>query len=338
MKKQRLFYLDLIRAVSLICIVIYHFNLHVGFHGINGPMVFKFINNDYFAGIGISLFVLISGASLMYTYQQKFELKNYIKRRFLSIYPVFWTGYIIAFLFNFYMNLSINDTVPKWAIIFSVLGMDGYLSQLVPNFYQVGEWFLGFIIIFYVIFPFLRKYVVERPVILATSAFLLYGASIWLNIYGYNFFRYPDIFSYLPEFLFGMYFVVYLKKVNVFLFSGSLIFLYLSINGIIDVYSSINVLILCVSSFLTLTFIGQMIGNIKVQACISFISKYSFAGIIANQMVMIYIMRRFTGVTLTRTESYLLFLIVFAVIMLTAVTISKLSNKAVKILVSEKES
>ena len=46
-----------------------------------------------------------------------------------------------------------NADIPRWRVIFSVLGLDGYLAPVTVTFYKIGEWFLGVILILYLVFP-----------------------------------------------------------------------------------------------------------------------------------------------------------------------------------------
>ena len=91
----------------------------------------------------------------MHSNKEKIELKKYYEKRFLRIYPMFWIAYTTLFLYNFYCNKHI-PYLNNFKLIISYLGMDGYLSYLIPNFYIIGEWFLGAIILIYILFPVLR--------------------------------------------------------------------------------------------------------------------------------------------------------------------------------------
>jgi len=42
-----------------------------------------------------------------------------------------------------------NASVPKWKLIFSIIGVDGYMQQFTSTFYKIGEWFLGCLLILY---------------------------------------------------------------------------------------------------------------------------------------------------------------------------------------------
>ena len=158
-KKERLFYLDFIRVVAMMLVVIYHFFKHfdISFNiSAFNPLKLEFIHLNL-GFLGVTLFFIISGASLMYNYSEKIDYKRYFKRRFKSIYPMFWIAYTVAFLYNFIANGNIDDTIPRSRLILSFLGIDGYFQYLAPNFYILGEWFLGAIIFIYIIFPLYRK-------------------------------------------------------------------------------------------------------------------------------------------------------------------------------------
>lgn len=57
---------------------------------------------------------------------------------------------ICSFLFyNFYQNQGLTPGIPKYRIIYSILGLDMYAQAFGQvNFAIVGEWFLGMIILF----------------------------------------------------------------------------------------------------------------------------------------------------------------------------------------------
>lgn len=69
MKKQRLFYLDLIRAVALVCILVIHFNAAVtGYFTLPSKLFGSVLPfNIYLGDFGSSLFFMVSGAALQYT-------------------------------------------------------------------------------------------------------------------------------------------------------------------------------------------------------------------------------------------------------------------------------
>lgn len=163
-KRKRLFYLDFVRAIAVILILLTHYNAGFVF-GINPPQLDKCVLFEYPFGIyigdlGVSLFLIISGAALMYVYNERIDLKTFYKKRFLAIYPMFWIAYIVAVLPNLGNFSSLG--IPKWRFVLTLIGMDGYLSEYGSGFYVLGEWFLGFIVLFYIIFPLLRYLLKKR--------------------------------------------------------------------------------------------------------------------------------------------------------------------------------
>ena len=156
--------------------------------------------------IGVSLFFILSGASLMYSTRRGLEIRSYLKKRFLSIYPLYWITYA-AFFTHFYIINRLPMTVPKSSLLLSFLGMDGYLYYKIPCYYLVGEWFVGCILILYLLFPLLRRLVLEHPRATALVTAVLYVP--YLYVYPFQMENERLFFSRIPEFLFGMYFAVY---------------------------------------------------------------------------------------------------------------------------------
>ena len=127
---------------------------------------------------------------------------------------MFWLAYIVAFFFIYWCSGAWAATqIPRIRLLLSFTGFDGlFLANGFLDFYILGEWFLGFIIIFYLLFPLLRKETIQHPVILSVITVLLYTV---LNVQ-YLFKSWipsTNIILRMPELLFGMYFMRYIKKV-----------------------------------------------------------------------------------------------------------------------------
>lgn len=148
----------------------------------------------------------------MYNYDEKLDLKTYYKKRFLGIYPVFWIAYSILFLYTFWKNKGFFVSEPIYKLILSVLGMDGYLATYTGTFYLIGDWFLGCIVLVYMLFPILQFAVRKIPKLLFCIATALY----LLVIFKSNF-KIPlnqNLIISLYSFLLGMYFIRYIKNVK----------------------------------------------------------------------------------------------------------------------------
>ena len=162
MKRERLYYLDLIKIIAALSVFGCHFtrSLEMNQVGYSIKIIPDYIFNIYIGNFGVSLFFIISGAALMYVYDEKIKLVDYYKKRFLGIYPMFWIAYISAFLYNFWLNRGVTYKHPKITFLLTLFGMDGYLGFYVENYYLLGEWFLGCLIFLYLSFPILLLFII----------------------------------------------------------------------------------------------------------------------------------------------------------------------------------
>ena len=317
MKKQRIFYLDFIRAIAVCLIVLTHFNaiyIYMWDEVALQKVVFTWkIANLYIGDFGVSLFLIISGAALMYTYEEHLDIKEFYKKRFLSIFPMFWFAYLVAFLHSFWIHKGIEQGIPKQNIILSVLGMDEYLSELMPSFARVGEWFLGFIIIFYLVFPIIRKMMIKYPIGTATITLIIYIA---LNInYPLKINRSIFLFTRLPELLFGMYFIKYRRKIS--WKSALLGMMVILINSFIQVpfNKDIHTTYIGISAFIVGVFVAGFLEkyNIIRKIC-SVLSKYLYAIFLTHHYIITQIASEFDLYDITILESYILFLLCCCII------------------------
>lgn len=83
MQKQRLFYLDFVRAFATIIILLTHYNAIYLWADIPEKAVITTrVCNLYIGDLGVSLFLIISGAALMYVYEEQLDLKTFYKNDF----------------------------------------------------------------------------------------------------------------------------------------------------------------------------------------------------------------------------------------------------------------
>ena len=304
MQKQRLFYLDFVRAFATIVILLTHYNAIYLWAGIPEKAVITTrVCNLYIGDFGVSLFLIISGAALMYVYEEQLDLKTFYKKRFLNIFPMFWIAYVIAFLINFYINGNVGDA-PKVNIIFSILGIDQYLSAFgVKTFSLVGEWFLGFIMIVYILFPLLRKGVNDYRKITMVIVGVIYVCSVMFLDQSYI------ITMRLPEILFGMIFVKYIKRVNSYVASLALVVCVLNTVLKPQFNGNLQTTYVGICAFLILVFIAQYINCKVIKNICSMICKYSYPCFIVHHRILLRVTSHFDIYTITKNQSVLVFLI-----------------------------
>ena len=328
MKKERIFYLDFVRAIAVVLILMTHYNA-VYLYAEQPDKVFitAQIGNIYIGNFGVSLFFIISGAALMYVYDEKCELINFYKKRFLSIYPMFWIAYFIAFRYQFYVNKGIDLTVPKRNILLTLFGFDGYFAAVMPTFYILGEWFLGCIILIYIVFPLLRYFIRTHPVVLAVVAMALYVIFLFIP----SRLNPVEILPLrIPEILFGMYYIKYIKKIKWPVALGALAVLVVNTIVAPQFDDTIQTTYIGISAFLVLAFISDYLDFAWIHRCCSVISKYSYAVFLVHHVIIMAMMATFDLTQITRFYSYLLFLTCCVVIALFAKLLYELHGAVMK--------
>lgn len=207
--EERIIQLDFIRVISTVLIVIFHYNIQLGFHNVGGGMIFWQQNSTQSIGsLGITLFIMLSGAGLMCSCNKGFDIKTYYMKRLTRILIPYYIAYIITFIFLTYIYGQIPVNAPKKTFVLTIIGLDGFLYEKIPNFYLCGEWFVGFIIVLYLIFPFIiwlknSKKLIQ--IIAGVLFILLYCYEMKYNILGLD--PIHDPILRLPDFIFGMMFM-----------------------------------------------------------------------------------------------------------------------------------
>ena len=126
-------------------------------------------------------------------------------------YPAFWLGFGALFLYGEVLHGN-NADIPRWRVIFSVLGLDGYLAPVTVTFYKIGEWFLGVILILYLVFPLLLRCMetaAHRRVLALCMAVL---AVVWPLVCPAPWEAGHTVLGRLPAFALGVWFGTLLKK------------------------------------------------------------------------------------------------------------------------------
>ncbi len=328
-RKPRLFYLDWIRAIAAILIVVTHFN-----NPYLEPTRF-FVNRPfgiYIGGLGVSLFLIISGAALMYNYgdRESLDLRTFYTKRAKTLYPMFWVAFVVANILLFIRNNG-YIFVPRHKItaIFSLFGMDGYAAAFgVGTFYVLGEWFLGFIILFYIVFPLLRVGVNKMPITTVCIVLALYAVTVVFFMF-YQIPRVPSdilLTTRLPELVFGMIFVKFIKKVPHWLAAVS--FVILAAQQLTHVLQgNIAVTIVGIFAFLLLSYIGELVKSFKpLSACTKFISAYSYPIFLVHHVLIMQVFTVIYPVWLNRWQAYGLLIAEFAVILVLSVILKRFTN------------
>lgn len=146
--------LDVIRLAALLPVLCYHFCIEAARAGFAVPDFLIGRGMADWVEVGLAWFFLLSGAALCLQWQGRFRLRPYLVGRVAAMYPAFWLGFLVLFFYGEVLHGN-NADIPRWRVIFSLAGLDGYLAPLTATFYKIGEWFLGVILLLYLLFPLL---------------------------------------------------------------------------------------------------------------------------------------------------------------------------------------
>ena len=218
----------------------------------------------------------------------------------LSIYPVFWVTYIAVSLCFLVFGKTIKMGDNPAIILMSVFGMDGYLYSMYKTYYLIGEWFLGFILVLYAIYPLIRIVYLKSKIMMLCASILVALISVNFNdwIYSHSFFWNFNAMwnptARLPEFVFGMIFFDYIRGNDKKAFYALIVSIaVISVSTFSDVgffdglYSTP---VLC-ASFSAVASIYELVKKPSlIVRLVSMLSAYSFIAFLVHHRIIFYIM------------------------------------------------
>lgn len=170
--------LDIIRIVAIWIIVSFHFCIQTGLT--NSP--FCIYKNGDWGCVGTTMFFVLSGYVMRLCHKKIIRIKDYYMRRFLAIYPMFWLAFLIAYVIHSLSLDSFQYGGPLWKMIYSIIGIDNYLTfYQIPTYAVVGEWFTAVIAVIYILYPLLNYIFVRWMKIVTVVLAVLYFANIVCN-------------------------------------------------------------------------------------------------------------------------------------------------------------
>ena len=153
--------LDFVRSFCAIGIVIYHFYCHSSFN--EGFMVQN--ASSRWGDLFVYVFFIVSGLCI-YKSNPEVLLTKFYYKRWRSIFPSFYVAYLGCLLLRLAVMPDNGPTPPLWTATLTAVGLDGYFLYCIPNFYLLGEWFLGAIILLYALYPLTLTLFKRNPVLL----------------------------------------------------------------------------------------------------------------------------------------------------------------------------
>lgn len=320
--RARYFPLDVVRATAMPMIVFFHYNCATT--RIISADVHLFKHYGYAGQIGVSLFLILSGAALTLSTRTGFSPLSFFKKRFMAIYPLFWTVYVLFILGGAVLGIDLfadRNPAPV-SFVLTLLAMDGLLTYRGSNFYLIGEWFLGCILILYLLYPLLRHLLYRYKHLLPAAGLLLclILEKTWCLDMPLTWFPLYRLF----EFVFGMYFIsLYREKTRArktLLLAGAgagmvTIFLFhVHGKGFIP---TIGLGTLCFV-FLTCTADLSPVHGPLFEKTILFFSRYAYAAFLLHHLMLVQIVKTFQGHLLVPYHNWMIFCATLILIYTTA--------------------
>lgn len=144
---------DVLRILAFLMVVVGHVLQDIAYRygTMDWPML-KWISN-----LGVSYFVFLSGIALAYGSLSS-GLKTFYRKRLAAILPGFWTAYLVAAFFLFVVYGRVVLRANPFYVLQTLTALDGYLwPQYMDNYYVLGEWYTGFMLLTYVVTPLVYK-------------------------------------------------------------------------------------------------------------------------------------------------------------------------------------
>ena len=207
--------IDTLRVLACLLVILSHYSytyegsVHLNIAGIFGGLTGR---------LGVSLFFAISGYLASISLQRLDSLIQFYATKFIRIViPWFISYWVLTFIIICigFISPVYNVDVPFYKVIFqngslfeSILFMVPYETYLAAKFYNfeylfIGEWFLGTLVIMYIIAPFIKKG-------LSKSVFTTSIGVIAISIGSYMLLHHLGDYVWwlwvtrLPEFVLGM--------------------------------------------------------------------------------------------------------------------------------------
>ncbi|MGN0298875.1 MAG: acyltransferase family protein, partial [Lachnospiraceae bacterium] len=333
---KKFFEYDLIRFIAMSCVVLFHFNCELINRNLLSRLIFFNVGKNLTLGQqGVVLFILMSGTLSCASFERCCEIigdkgKNisiktvflYYKKRFLSIFPMYWVSYFFA-----YLLINVPDGRRIGArVLLSILGMDGYLSLFGINtgYLSVGEWYMGMIILLYLVCPLFYLAIKRYPKLICGILIIYYIGMV--RYYPFVRAKETDALIRIVDFAIGMYFCLYIKQIKMWMMAGAgAIFLILFFVPMpCDIVYSITLQGIC--SYILLLGIGQRIQSIRQKVNVVFMrlisvgARYSYAVFLIHHLILIWALQPFSNknlgyITYLTMLCYMLVLIVGSAVM-----------------------
>lgn len=286
--RKRIYSFDLLKLFSILIVFFYHILMDM--YVIHPMHNLKFLEtilirpNIHLAMLACGIFIFISGATLKLNERDE-SLLSFYKRRLVKILIPFYFAYIIYFIIKAITlrNIHLFGGIEKWRFIYTIFGIDEYLNAAGIKTFTlgIGEWFLGCIILCYLIYPVL-SYLDKKYKVATFVTFTIYD--ILINVFYSRFnFAMPQHFNFLCQ-AYNFYLGIVIIDENIF--------------SKLKKYQILGILLVLFIYFCPYTF--NIPDNLKITLCtISIVVAFrSLENVLVKNDFMIAIIKKFNAISL----------------------------------------
>jgi peptidoglycan/LPS O-acetylase OafA/YrhL len=154
---------------------------------------------------GLSMFIFASGYTLANSYKRletEKDIAQYFKKRIIRIYPIWWIGLLLDFIvfgiFNINPNPYSENFFSPLGLLYQFIGAYGFFKADMDIGGSHIEWFIGTILLYYVIYAIIARYAKDDIEVFCISL------GIYVFCYMYHILH-PNFYLYYPIFLIGIF-------------------------------------------------------------------------------------------------------------------------------------
>ncbi|MFQ2756125.1 MULTISPECIES: acyltransferase [unclassified Aeromonas] len=338
---KREIHLDVIRIFACLAVILFHYNVYLLYADPATERIgeISYLNQTV-GDIAISLFIILSGLALTISQghgQTDFNYIDFYKRRFLGIFPSFWISYLVVAAVFLLVGQSFGDG-QWWKLLLSLIGLDGFFLYRMQNYYLVGEWYTGYMLITYLLYPFVKIFFDKAPLYCWMLVLVLF---ISLNaVYNKLFEVYINCnpIMRLPEILFGITFATYIngsriKEISLAVISLLVVLFSSYLHKVLP--PQIYMFVVGVSIFSILSLVLSFIRcNDFISNIIMRISGLTFLAFLFHHQIIYAAFRYFDYRTLDLQQKYALFVFCVLASFYVAKEVAPLVNKFSRLLKS----
>ncbi len=304
--RKRIYGFDLIRGLCALIVLIYHFFSEIAWYyptwNTDFAQLLITLNCADWGTTAVFSFFMLSGATLIYTKNHldtKEEVIQFYQSRLLRLFP----AYLIFFFYQYFLSVFVSKDLLYGGkvqyLLEGLFGLNGYFQYLHPEskYPIVGEWFMGAIILIYLLYPLILYCYKRKPLRYALVVFLVGMAVMNSNFNLFQIFIARNLLTCLLSFYLGMLFMEYHEQIKQIPYLSILSFILFILIGYV-LPNTLPVLVVCyglsISFFLFLYSIADGIQKIHwIWKIVLFLSNISYALFIVQHRVVVGVLGYF---------------------------------------------